>query len=469
MVTLVLRLAKRGRNVTGTLSPTQRLTPAAWCTTDCVPLMVARGVEYWTTSRCTSHIYMPAQRSYYMEVVHKSCCGLDVHKKSIIACIITPKGKEVKNYSTMTDSLLKLVDDICLNKCTGVAMESTSVYWKPIYNLLEGLELEVMVVNARHIKAVPGRKTDVKDSEWIADLLRHGLLKGSFIPDREDRELRELVRYRKALINERSREINRMQKVLEGANIKLSSVISDINGKSGKKIIEAMISGETDTEKLNSLASDGIRNKGETLKRALKGLMGYHQQEMLLMELKHIEFLNSQIEELSEKISKRMLPFKEALELLDTIPGVGIRTAEEVLAETGINMSRWPTAAHLVSWAGLAPGDNESAGKRKSTKTRKGNKHIRAALVESSRTIARLKNTYLGKKYSNIVSRRGGNRAAVAVAREILVSIYHMIKNKQPYIELGSDFVSIKHKEYQAKKALKKLKSLGYEVEIKIA
>lgn len=402
-----------------------------------------------------------------MEIVHQRCCGLDVHKKSITACIITPKGKEVKTYSTLTDELLELVDKICDNKCTGVAMESTSVFWKPIYNLLEGLEIETMVVNARHIKAVPGRKTDVKDAEWIAELLQHGLLKASYIPDRGSRELREMVRYRKALISERSREINRIQKVLEGANIKLSSVITDVNGTSGKKIINAMISGEQDTDKLNDLANNKVKHKGETMKRALKGFMGKHQREMLTMQTAHIEFLNSQINDLNEKIHQRMLPFEEALELVDTIPGVGRRTAEEVLAEIGTDMSRWPTAAHLVSWAGLAPGDNESAGKRKSTRTRKGNKHIRAALVESSRTIARLKGTYLCTKYNNIVSRRGKKKAAVAVAREIMVSIYYILKNQQSYAEPDPDYLSRKNKESIAKRAVKKLESLGYEVEIK--
>lgn len=402
-----------------------------------------------------------------MEIVHQHCCGLDVHKKSITACFITSQGKEVKTYSTMTDSLLELVDDICDNKCTGVAMESTSVFWKPIYNLLEGLEIETMVVNARHIKAVPGRKTDVKDAEWIAELLQHGLLKGSYIPDRESRELREMVRYRKALICERSREINRMQKVLEGANIKLASVITDINCKSGQKIIDAMISGEQDTDKLNDLANNKVKHKGEELKRSLKGFMGRHQQEMLAMQSAHLEFLSSQINELNERIHQRMLPFEEALELLDTIPGIGMRTAEDIIAEIGTDISRWPTAAHLVSWAGLAPGDNESAGKRKSTRTRKGNKHIRSTLVESSRAIARSKGTYLNTKYSNIVSRRGKKKAAVAIAREIMVSIYHILKNKQPYAELGSDYLSRKNKESIANKAVKKLKSLGYEVEIK--
>ena len=402
-----------------------------------------------------------------MEIVHQHCCGLDVHKNSITACFITPEGKEVKTYSTMTDSLLELVDKICDTKCSGVAMESTSVYWKPIYNLLEGLDIETMVVNARHIKTVPGRKTDVKDAEWIADLLQHGLLQGSFIPDRESRELREMVRYRKSLINERSRELNRIQKVLEGANVKLSSVVSDINGKSSLKIIDAMIKGEENLDKLNDLANNKVKSKGDLLKRALKGLMGRHQQEMLALQTRHIEFLNSQIDDLNKGIHERMLPFAQALELVDTIPGVGTRTAQEVLAEIGTDMSRWPTAAHLVSWAGLSPGDNESAGKRKSSRTRKGNKHIRSALVEASKSVARSKGKYLCAKYSNIVSRRGKNKAAVAVAREILISIYHIIKNKQPYIELGADYLTQRNKESVARKAIKKLELLGYEIEVK--
>ncbi|HGG8188066.1 TPA: IS110 family transposase, partial [Neisseria meningitidis] len=264
-----------------------------------------------------------------MQVVYPHCCGLDVHKKTVTACAITPKGKEIRTFSTMTDDLIQMADWIKSHHCTHVAMESTGVYWKPIFNLLELEELHIMVVNAQHIKAVPGRKTDVKDAEWIADLLRHGLLQGSFIPKREQRELRELVRYRRSLIDERSREVSRIQKVLEGANIKLSSVATDILGVSGRAMIEAMIEGVEDSRKLAELAKARLKNKKGDLERALRGLIGPHQKLMLETQLKHIDFLDEQIANLDEEVKERMLPFEEDLERLDTIPGVGRRTAEQ--------------------------------------------------------------------------------------------------------------------------------------------
>src|SRR5690606_17976274 len=288
---------------------------------------------------------------------------------------------------------------------THVAMESTGSYWKPVYNLLEMEQIETLVVNARHIKHVPGRKTDVKDAEWIAGLLRHGLLHGSYIPRREQRELRELVRYRRSLIEERAREVNRIQKVLEGANIKLSSVASDVLGKSGRAMIEAMIAGEENPELLSELAQRRLKNKKEDLKRALNGLMGNHQKLMLAAQLRHIDYLDEEIGRLDEEIKRRMLPFEEDLELLDTIPGVARRTAETIVAEIGTNMDQFPSAAHLCSWAGLCPGQNESAGKRKSGKTRKGNKKLRSTLVEAARAAGRTKNTYLSSQYHRIAAR----------------------------------------------------------------
>ncbi|MFD0872544.1 IS110 family transposase, partial [Paenibacillus residui] len=376
-----------------------------------------------------------------MQVVYPHCCGLDVHKKTVTACAITPKGKEIQTFSTMTDDLIQMADWIKSHHCTHVAMESTGVYWKPIFNLLELEELHIMVVNAQHIKAVPGRKTDVKDAEWIADLLRHGLLQGSFIPKREQRELRELVRYRRSLIDERSREVSRIQKVLEGANIKLSSVATDILGVSGRAMIEAMIEGVEDSRKLAELAKARLKNKKGDLERALRGLIGPHQKLMLETQLKHIDFLDEQIANLDEEVKERMLPFEEDLERLDTIPGVGRRTAEQLLAEIGTNVEeQFPSAAHLCSWAGMAPGNNESAGKRKSGRTRKGNKKLRATLVEAARSAARTKNTYLSAQYQRIASRRGANRAAVAVGHTILTIAYHLLTRKENYIELGADF-----------------------------
>ena len=290
-----------------------------------------------------------------MQVVHERCCGLDVHKKSITACIITPEGKEIRTFGTMTEDLFALVDWIKGKGCTQVAMESTGVFWKPVYNLLELEEIGTFVVNAKHIKAVPGRKTDVKDAEWIADLLRHGLLQGSYIPSREQRELRELVRYRRSLINERSSEVSRIQKVLEGANIKLSSVVTDITGVSGRSMIEALINSIEDPKLLSQLAKGRLKSKHEQQERALRGLIAKHQRMLLSTQLEHIEFLDRQIAQLDQEIEERMRPFEEDLELLDTIPGVGKRNAQSILAEIGANIRHWEsvTRRDMVCSPGL--------------------------------------------------------------------------------------------------------------------
>jgi len=401
-----------------------------------------------------------------MEVIHERCCGLDVHKKTVTACSITPDGKEIRTFGTMTADILELVEWIKSKGCSHVAMESTGVYWKPIYNLLEFEGIETLVVNAKHIKAVPGRKTDVKDAEWIADLLRHGLLRGSYIPSRDQRELRELVRYRKKLIEERSREVSRMQKVLEGANIKLSSVATDIMGVSGRSMIEAIIEGVEDPEVLSKLARGRMKKKKEDLVRALQGLVGPHQKLLLSAQLQHIDFLDQQISQLDQEIERRMRPFEEELELLDTITGVGRRSAESILAEIGTDMDRFPTDAHISSWAGIAPGNNESAGKRKSGRATKGNKHLRATLVEAARAAARTKNSYLSAQYHRIAARRGANRAAVAVAHTILVIAYHILKTRQPYRDLGADYFDRRRKDRTVKQAVKKLESLGYKVSL---
>jgi transposase len=403
-----------------------------------------------------------------VDVIYQRCCGLDVHKKSITACVITPEGKELKTFGTMTDDLVALVQWLKSKGCTHVAMESTGVYWKPIYNLLEMEEITTLVVNAQHFKAVPGRKTDLKDAEWLADLLRHGLLKGSYIPDREQRELRELVRYRKSLVNERAREVNRLQKVLEGANIKLSSVASDVLGVSGRSMIEAIIHGINDPKFLVGLARGRMKSKKEQLEKALTGLIGPHQRMLLAVQLEHIDFLDQQIALLDQEIEERMRPFEEALALLDTIPGVGRRAAEQILAEIGLDMERFPTAAHLASWAGMCPGNNESAGKRKSGRTRKGNNSLRNILVEAARAAARTKNTYLSSQYHRIAARRGANRAAVAVGHTILVIIYHVLKRRRPYIEIGADYFERLKKEATVHRAVKKLESLGYKVSLEL-
>lgn len=401
-----------------------------------------------------------------MDVIYSHVCGLDVHKKNIVACIITPKGKEIRTFDAMTDDLILLVDWVKNNGCIHVAMESTGAYWKPIYNLLELEGIETLVVNAQHIKNVPGRKTDVKDAEWIAGLLRHGLLKGSFIPKREQRELRELIRYSRSLIEERAREVSRIQKVLEGANIKLSSVASNVLGKSGRAMIEAMIAGETDPDVLSELAKRKLKNKKQDLKRALNGLMGPHQKLMLGAQLRHIDYLDEEIGRLDEEIKKRMLPFEEDLALLDTIPGVARRTAETIAAEIGLDMDQYPSAAHLCSWAGLCPGQNESAGKRISGNTRKGNKKLRSTLVEAAKAAARTKGTYLSSQYHRIAARRGANRATVAVAHSILSMAYYILKRKQPYVELGPTYYEERKRDVIIKQSIRKLQSLGVAVTI---
>jgi transposase len=301
-----------------------------------------------------------------MQVISDFVCGMDVHKNSITACILAKKKKEIRTFGTMTDDLLLLVDWIQSYGCSHVAMESTGVYWKPIYNLLE-LEpsIQTYVVNAQHIKNVPGRKPDVKDAEWIADLLKHGLLKPSYIPNRDQRELRELVRYRRSLIDERARESNRIQKVLEGANIKLGSVATDILGVSGRLMLRQLIDGETNPETIAQLAKKQLRKKMDLLQRSLKGLIGEHQRFMIKNQLNHIEYLENQIKELDNEIGDRLSSTQDDIERLDSIPGVGIQTAQQIIAEVGHDMTRFQSAAHLASWAGMAPGQNESAGKKK--------------------------------------------------------------------------------------------------------
>ncbi len=405
----------------------------------------------------------------FMDLVYSHVCGLDVHKKNVVACIITPEGKEIRTFSTMTDDLIALKEFIKAKGCSVVAMESTGSYWKPIYNLLELESIKILLVNAKHIKNVPGRKTDVKDAEWIASLLQHGLLQGSFVPDREQRELRELVRYRKSLIEEKSRELNRIQKVLEGANIKLSSVVSDINGASSRSILEAIINGEENPEILAELSQGKLKNKMDELKRALKGLINHHQRMLLEIQLRHIDYLDEEIAKLDEEIKNRMLPFEKDLALLDTIPGVGRRTAEQIIAEIGTNMEQFPSAAHLCSWAGLCPGHNESAGKQKSARTRKGNQKLRSSLIEAARAASRAKGTYLSSQYHRIAARRGANRAAVAVAHSILIIVYHILKQKQPYIELGPTYYEEKKRNMIIRQSLKKLESLGLKVTVESA
>jgi transposase len=351
-----------------------------------------------------------------MRVLHERCAGLDVHKKTIVACALGPQGKEIRTFSTMTEDLLRLSDWLQERGCRVVAMESTGVYWKPVYNLLEAADFELMVVNAQHIKAVPGRKSDVRDAQWIAELLSHGLLRPSFIPERGQRELRELVRYRRSIVEERTREANRIQKVLEGANIKLGSVASDVLGRSGRDMIAAICQGTDDPSVLAAMARGRLRDKADELLKALRGLIQDHQRFLLGQQLSHLEELEALVQRLDTEIKDRLNPFVEALELLQTIPGIGRRVAEDLLAEVGADMSPFPTDRHFASWAKICPGNRRSAGHAKREHIGGGNPWLRSTLVEAAWGASRSKDTFLSAQYRRLRGRLGERRAIIAVA-----------------------------------------------------
>jgi transposase len=402
-----------------------------------------------------------------MEVIYKRCCGLDIHKEIVVACLLIREGgkvlKEIRTFLTMTVDLVVLHDWLKAHQVTHVAMESTGIYWRPVFNLLEG-DFTVLLVNAAHIKTVPGRKTDVKDCEWIADLLSHGLLRGSFIPPEPIRDLRDLTRYRKTLTDERVREVNRLQKFLEGANIKLSSVATDVMGVSGRAMLEALLSGSTDSQVLSELAKGRLRKKLPELKKALEGRFRSHHRFMVAEVLTHLDFLDEAIERVSQEVSSRIAPFSKIVESMDLIPGINARVAEGVLSEMGVEMSCFPTEGHAASWAGLCPGNNESAGKRKSGKTRKGDQWLRRYLTEAAWAAIRKKGSYLSALYHRLVVRRGKKKAIVAVAHRLLVIIYHMIKDQASYRELGADYFNKLNTAYVQRHHVKRLESLGFKV-----
>lgn len=399
-----------------------------------------------------------------MDIVIENACGMDVHKDSITACVITSEGKEIETFSTKTIYLLELVDWVKKHQCTHVAMESTSVYWKPIVNLLEAENIEFLVVNAQHIKAVPGRKTDVKDAEWIAKLLRHGLLKASFIPDRNQRELRELVRYRRSIIEERARQQNRIQKVLEGANIKLGSVVSDVLGVSSREMLRSLAEGNEDLEELTNFARGVMKKKKDELKLALQGYIQDHQRFMIKTILDHIDFLTDQIDKLDIEIEKRMEESQEDIERLDSIPGIGRKVAEQMIAELGTNIKvQFPTAPQMCSWAGLVPGNNQSAGKRKSSKIMNGNKYLKSSLIEAAHSVRGSKN-YLGALYRRTASRKGKKRAGIVVAHAMLRISYYLLIRKEMYVDLGEDYFDKQKQQSIVRHSLRRLEGLGYTV-----
>ncbi len=405
-----------------------------------------------------------------MDVVYPRCCGIDIHKKTAVACVIVsetkgPPHKQIRTFGTMTDDLLALADWLATEGVTHVAMESTGVYWKAPFNLLEG-QFEVLLANAQHIKAVPGRKTDVKDAEWIADLLRHGLLKASFVPDRPQRELRELTRYRTALVRERAAEANRLQKTLEGANIQLGDVATNVLGRSAREMLEGMVAGTADPATLAQFARGRMREKIPQLERALAGHFAAHQRFMVAQQLAHIDYLDDAIEHVSTEVAERLAPFVSTIERLDVIPGVGRRTAEILLSEIGTDMTRFPSAAHLASWAGMCPGHHESAGKQHDGKTRKGSPWLREALIEAASAAGKTKGTYLAAQYHRLLRRRGRNKAAVAVGHSILVIVWHLLEHDCPYVDLGSTYFDERDRTATEHRLVRRLEQLGYSVHL---
>jgi transposase len=398
-----------------------------------------------------------------MQIMHERCAGLDVHKKTVVACVVTPGGQEIRTFSTMTVDLLGLSDWLLVCGCTHVAMESTGDYWKPVFNMLEG-SFEVLLVNAQHVKAVPGRKTDVKDAAWLAELLQHGLLRASFIPPVAQRELRDLTRYRSTFIRERTTLVNRVQKLLEDANIKLAAVASDIIGVSGRAILAALLAGHADPQALADLAKGRLRSKRDQLAKALDGRVKAHHRFVLTELLCQIDSLDETIARFDTQIQEISTPFEAAIGLLDTIPGVARPTAEMIVAEIGTDMSRFPSADHLAAWAGVAPGNHESAGKRTSGKTRQGNRFLRTVLVQAAHAAARTKSTYLSAQYRRLATRRGKKRAIMAVAHSMLVMAYYMIQRQEPYREAGGDFFDRLQPEDTARRLVKRLEHLGYHV-----
>jgi transposase len=399
-----------------------------------------------------------------MEVLFPRSAGLDVHKKSVTACVVTPEGRETRTFPTMMRDLLKLGDWLVTKRVTHVAMESTGVYWKPIYNVLEGYDLTLLLANAERVKNVPGRKTDVKDAEWIADLMRHGLLQASFIPERGWRETRELTRHRRKLVQQRAATVNRIQHVLEGANIKLASVASDVMGVSGRAMIEAMIGGANTVEGLARLARGKLREKRELLEAALEGLVGDHQRLLLASLLRQIDFLDGEVGRLDEAIGERLRPFDPQLALLFTVPGIGRQGAEAILAEVGPDMSRFPTADHLASWACMCPGNRESAGKRMSGRTRHGNTWLRTILVETGWAASRTRETYLAALYRRLVGRRGKKRALIAVGHAQLVMVYMILSRRVPYAELGGNYFEQRGRDAAVRSSVARLERLGFKV-----
>jgi transposase len=404
-----------------------------------------------------------------MEVMHQCCAGLDVHKDNVVACVrrVLPGGRvenDVKTFDTTTAGLLKLGDWLVEQKATIAAMESTGVYWKPVWNLLEG-RLDLMLVNARDVKQVPGRKTDVKDCQWIAQLLSCGLLKASFVPPVGQRELRDLTRTRTSLQQDKSRLVNRLQKTLEDANIKLGSVATDVLGVSGREMIRALIDGKMQPREMAEMARNQLRNKIPELRQALTGRVSQHHRFMLKFQLDHVEQMEEQVAQLDKRIEEVMSPLeKSVLKLLDEIPGIDGRAAQNIIAEIGTDMSRFPTADHLASWAGMCPGNNQSAGKRRSGRMNDGNSWLKGTLNQCAWAASRKKDSYFAAQHRRVASRRGVKRATMAVAHSQLCVCFELIKHGQAYQDLGRDYFERSDEDRTKRNLVKRLEKLGFAV-----
>lgn len=436
-----------------------------------------------------------------MDVLYTHCAGLDVHKKTVVACCLTPAAdgtlqRESRTFSTMTQDLLRLSDWLNSKGITHVAMEATGEFWKPVHSILEA-SFTVLVVNAHHIKTVPGRKTDIKDAEWIADLLRHGLVRASFIPPLPQRDLRDLTRQRTNLVQDRVTVVNRLQKVLEWANLKLTSVATDVTGVSARAMLQAIIAGEADPAALADLAHGRMRTKRAALEQALTGRVREHHRYLLAQQLLHLDFLDEQIEELDQQIARMLAPeeppagsegaarredgtgegageaeagsvmaWGEAIEMLDTLPGVGRLAAEQIVAEIGTDMGRFGSAAHLASWAKVCPGNNESAGKRRSGATGQGNQWLKRVLVQAAWAAVKVKDSHLASVYHRLAGRRGAKRAIMAVAHRILVATYYMLRDHVAYQEPGAAPADEQRKAQVLSRMLKRIEKLGYTVSL---
>lgn len=403
-----------------------------------------------------------------VQVIYERCAGIDIHKKTAVTTVMItqPDGsvqEHLRTFSTMTSDLLALDDWLRRYQVEVIAMESTGVYWRPVFNLLEDGRT-IILVNAQHLKKVPGRKTDASDSQWLADLLRHGLLKPSFIPPKPIRELRDLVRYRKTIVQERASEVNRLQKILETANIKLASVATNVLGKSGRDMLDAILGGQNDAATLAELARGRLRAKLPDLRKALDGRVESHHRVLLTRILAHIDFLDESLDQLEVEVEPYLTPFKHAMELVQTVVGISEKSAANIIAEIGTDMSRFASDKHLASWAGICPGNNQSGGKRRSSKTTKGNKYLKAALCEVAWAITHTKDNYLSAFYHRIARRRGKPKAITALSHKVLVIVYHILRTDKPYHDLGADYFDQKDKERIERHHTQCLERLGYVV-----